>query len=161
MWKPYLCLCIEALLCSKCARDRWYDQAHRSQTWCNNAVASLSRHAGHHRWLYMNSSGHWTDCKLQLACLQTLSVVHLHVKMHDFSAIHTANLVTDMHTNHYKPYQFSSVSSVVQLHVKMHDFYAMHHASLVKDMHTNNYKPYQFSSVQFSQFSSVQLFNCT
>ena len=84
MWKPYLFLCISDFLCSKWARDWWYGQGHRSQTCCNNAVLSLCRHAGHHKWFcIMNSRAH----KLQLAWLQTLSVVHLPVKMYVFCNI--------------------------------------------------------------------------
>ena len=42
MWKPFFCTCVQAVWFSECIRDRWYSQAHRSLTWCHNAVPSLS-----------------------------------------------------------------------------------------------------------------------
>ena len=65
------------------------------------------------------------------------TVVHLHVQMNVFYAIHIANLVTDMFTN----------PTVVHLHVKMYGVYAIHIANLVtcKPCHRHAYKPYSCS----------------
>ena len=151
MWKPYLCLCMQALLCSQCAGDRWYGQAHLSQTWCYNAIPSLCGRARFH----MNSTGYLTDCLLYLACLQTMpanpTVVHLHAKILAFCNI-TQWKPCNIHV--YKPYSCSparknvcflnqySMQTLQHTCTQMHGFNGYSHG---KPWHKHVYKPYSCS----------------